>query len=371
MAIPAPTPRAIGCTRLCVQEYGGADITGKNLCNEAIQKAIDALPQAGGEIHFPPGQYLLDVADNPLKLRSNLWLHLDDGAEIIVQANDKIRYQAFPIKGLHDVLISGGTITGDRDGHTYTKFKAHPDGTPNSQDTHEWGMGVAIYGSTEVTVRDTTLRNFTGDGVVIADANVDGKPGSEHTRSIELINIVSTNNRRQGLSIVKASDVTVINSEFSHTKGTKPECGVDIEPEGDGISQNLRFFGCHLHSNNANGLLSVRRGDVSCVITGVLVTGCVIEDNRGCGLYVANTDNFDAFMNTIRGNDQSGINVGGNSTNVHISENSFSHNYDRGKETVRARPEATVVGLLPKYEMDILNRVKDPTQVTVGRNYYS
>ena len=78
---------------------------------------------------------------------------------------------------------------------------------------------------------------------------------------IVVSNIVSTNNRRQGLSIGRV-DITIRDSEFSYSNGTSPECGIDIEPDDPGIADHVSIENCVLRGNRKYGLLAYKRSQI-------------------------------------------------------------------------------------------------------------
>jgi len=70
----------------------------------------------------------------------------------------------------------------------------------------------------------------------------------EGGRNVTFDGVIADNNRRQGLSIIDARNVTVRNSVFSNTHGTRPSAGIDIEPDKrrrvDGVTiTHSAFFG--------------------------------------------------------------------------------------------------------------------------------
>ena len=95
-----------------VRDYGAVG-DGKAVDSPAINKAIDAAAAVGGgTVHLPAGQYL----GFSIRLKSNITLHLDQGATLIAATpgdlggyddpepnpwGDKHEYQDFGHRGLH------------------------------------------------------------------------------------------------------------------------------------------------------------------------------------------------------------------------------------------------------------------------------
>ncbi|WP_256580251.1 hypothetical protein, partial [Pseudomonas sp. GP01-A3] len=42
----------------------------------------------------------------------------------------------------------------------------------NGGGTHEWGFGIQIRGSKNVTIKNVELSNFTGDGILLSGQNI-------------------------------------------------------------------------------------------------------------------------------------------------------------------------------------------------------
>jgi parallel beta-helix repeat protein len=109
------------------------------------------------------------------------------------------------------------------------------DRTTHTGTSGEWGMGIYIgANSSNVTVQNVTINNCWGDGIYVYT--------TVSPSNIAINNILSDNNRRQGLSIINVDGITVTNSTFSNTQGTGPECGIDLEPNA----------GQHINAANIN-----------------------------------------------------------------------------------------------------------------------
>ena len=105
-------------------------------------------------------------------------------------------------------------------------------------------MGIQISNGKRRTVRDLRVSKCTGDGICIGGGSND----------VVIQNIVSTENRRQGLSITNCSNIKVYDSEFSYTQGTSPECGIDIEPDAGYTCSNVWIENCRFNNNAKYGI---------------------------------------------------------------------------------------------------------------------
>lgn len=363
-----PVPKAItpvfGSVTLSVADYG-ADPTGVAESTAAFNAAIAALPAStGGTVAVPAGTYLVDAVAS-IVLRSNLCLRLDPAAVLQVMPNDQTHYGALTVQNVHDVLITGGTIIGDRDAHTFAPQPVV------KQNTHEWGHGIRLFGCSRVVVQDVSILNCTGDGLSVASTGAAGQPGFYACADIFLLRVTADGCRRQGLSIGKTHGVVVQGCTFRNigkVNGTLPMDGIDIEPENGDQCTDVFIDGCLIDGCAKNGIEGSQRADVNSPVQGVQVTNCTIQNNGGAGGYFGRLTGLEFSGNTITGNSQSGLYVGANATTAYIAENTLGNNYTRGNTVVKVRQPFALVGADKSIEADILNRAIDPS-VIVARNY--
>ncbi|HZY62741.1 MAG TPA: right-handed parallel beta-helix repeat-containing protein, partial [Edaphobacter sp.] len=260
---------------------------GTSDCSAAINHAISLLPSDGGTVivHYQAPQtgndciYMIDTTANNyvgsdghtryygINLRSNMMLQFEPG--VILQAMPNSAARAYIILGqnINNVEIANGSIIGERYQHT-----------PSSGGgTDEWGMGLELLGSSAITVRATSFSNCNGDGICLGG-------GSDAV----FCGVTCTGNRRQGMSIVGASDVQIYNSEFSYTQGTNPQDGIDIEPDGTGVSENITIDNCVFRGNMGAGL--GLNGMHGATIKNLMVTNCTMCYNGSSGFYSYQAD---------------------------------------------------------------------------------
>ena len=304
----APAARAWGATRVSVTSFGAAG-DGARDDTTSFQNAIDSLPSAGGTVYVPAGTYVIDPVRN-VRLRSNMHLELASGAQLLAKRNNQERAYVLMVYKVSNVEISGGRIIGDRDNHLGT--------------TGEWGHGIMIRGSSKVTVRDIHISKCWGDGVSIGGAMVTGAP-TVPCNDVIISNIISTNNRRQGMTIGCGSNVKVYDSEFSETGGIAPACGIDIEPDANDsrITSTVHIENCLIRKNEGNGVLIYKR------VSGVTVKKCVIEHNGGYGILTIGPDKGYIAQNTIRHNYLVGTMFGAATSGYQYSGNVSRNNNTR------------------------------------------
>ncbi|MFC5437418.1 right-handed parallel beta-helix repeat-containing protein, partial [Rhodanobacter umsongensis] len=127
-----------------------------------------------------------------------------------------------------------------------------------------------------------------------------------------------------GLSFGPVDRVYVYNSTFSNTHGTKPEHGIDIEPQSQGLSRNIRIEASRMIGNNGNGL------EMSANVSGVVVKWSTLKGNHGYGAYIrATASNAWIAGNLITENDFDGIYLTSPAHDVKITNNKITYNSTR------------------------------------------
>ena len=336
-ALTTPPSRTRGTTVRNVKDYGAFG-DGVHDDTAAIQAAINSLPTTGGTVIIPAGTYLIDTSKK-INLRSLMLFQMETGAILKAKTSSLIRHYLIYVNGKSDVEIAGGQLVGDRDTHNYT-----------TGSTHEWGHGIQILGGKRVTVRDLHVSKCTGDGVCIGGMSAD----------VVIANIISTNNRRQGLSITNCSYIRVYDSEFSYTKGTAPECGIDIEPDDGYTCNTVLIQNCRVNNNNRYGINIWKR------TTGVTITGCTLELNGSLGMGTNGITGLTVTNNVFRSNSATGVVYNDGTKNLNHSGNLSYGNYTRlGTKT---RTPFTLTGWASKEERDVLR--KSNYTVAIGTNKY-
>lgn len=258
----------------------GADNKGLVDSTYAIQSALNV----GKDVFIPYGDYVIDPLTG-VSLVSNQKITMENGAVLRCAPSDSAAvYSVIKVLGVSDVLIQGGTIVGDRTTHIGS--------------TGESGMGIYIANSSNVTVRNTETRDCWGDGIYVGGTGTTGV-----SANVLIDNVISDNNRRQGLTIAAAAVVRVRGGRFINTNGAAPAAGIDIEP------------------NPGKG-----------AVTDVVVEGAQCSGNAGNGIAISQTicNNIKIIKNTCYGNGLSGIQCAYVGSEVIVSENTVTQNSDHG-----------------------------------------
>lgn len=272
----------------------------------AIQAAIDSLPASGGTVVIPSGNYMID-ATHAINLRSNMLLQMATDAQLTAMPNSLPRSHVIKIWQASNVRITGGRIVGERKGHLGVGG--------------EWGYGLNIEASNHVSVSHMHISDCWGDGIWVGALGPDRN--AVPATQVVIDQVISTNNRRQGMSIGPVNGVLVTNSTFSNTNGTKPEAGIDIEPQGQGPARDITIIGCTISGNHGTGI------EMHDNVTGVAVKNCTIEGNAGYGLMTVGTAQVTVANNAISSNGLTGVTIGGTTNGAQVVGNRFTGNSSR------------------------------------------
>jgi nitrous oxidase accessory protein NosD len=181
---------------------GVTDVTAK------LQAAIDA--GAGGIVFIPPGVHMVNASIGLLP-HSDTSIVLAPGAVLKVIPNNYTSYRIFKLQNVSNVHIEGGELRGDRDDHIGTEG--------------EWGHGIEIYGSSDISICGMRISKMWGDGVFVYD--YEDTPSSQIAIDRSLI----AQCRRNGVAVGSALGVIISRTRFEDISGTAPGAAVDIEPD--------------------------------------------------------------------------------------------------------------------------------------------
>lgn len=207
--------------------------------NAAIAKAKS---EGYSKVKLTAGEYLIQCADNGrwvpptggIFVPSDMTLDLT-GAKIYLETNDDEHYGVIQIDHVKNVTIIGGHLIGDRHQHTYTENRSH-----------EYGFGINMYSSENIVLKDMTIEGMTGDAVHLGSYGFEPADEKKACKQVRITGCEFFNCRRQGISVVNATDVEIDRNTIYNIHGTDPQFGIDIEPEVN--------YGCvakriHIHNN--------------------------------------------------------------------------------------------------------------------------
>jgi len=284
----------------------GARGNGSHDDTAAIQAAIDSLPNSGGTVVIPAGRYMIN-AKKALRLHSHTRLKLDSSAELRVIPNSASRYWVVKVWNANNVEIVGGSIVGDRASHRGS--------------SGEWGYGINVSGSQNVLVKNVKVSEFWGDGLLV------GATGSGRSLSrsdyVTFNNVVSSHNRRQGLTVGPSKHVYIVNSTFKNTKGTLPEAGIDMEPQDQGPVNKVRLENNTFSGNHGNGI------ELHANISDITITSNNLTGNHGFGMLAISAPHMKVANNYATRNGLAGVGLSGSTHDVAVTSNKLQYNSTR------------------------------------------
>ncbi|HEY0668876.1 MAG TPA: right-handed parallel beta-helix repeat-containing protein [Sphingobacteriaceae bacterium] len=266
----------------------------------AFNAAIDQVAASGGgTVYVPQGTYLINP-DISIIMKSNVILNMVDSTRIIkVKPSSEIRYNVIRMHKISNAQIKGGKISGERYEHIGT--------------TGEWGMGVSIYEGTNCKLINTIITDCWGDGIVVgSQSNRYGAPNASVNCVIS--GVESRNNRRQGLTIGGVDSLIVINSKFTHTNGTAPQDGIDIEPDHN-TAQKVHIRNCEIAYNARQGVELLAKPTGTAVVKNIYVQNNYIHHNVHSG-YIRYASNVLFTNNRMTNNKYLNNRVNYNSTAI-------------------------------------------------------
>jgi hypothetical protein len=170
-----------------------------------LQKAINA----NSNILFPAFPVLIN--GNGLKIGSNKTITFPDGSQLIMMPNNLTNYSVLTLLNADNVTLNNPVVIGDRDGHL--------------DSLGQWGQGISVRGSSNVTINNANVSKCWGDGIYLSAYH------GINNRNITLINPYCTQNRRNGMSITNAIGLDLETPYAGYSNGASPYCGIDIEAE--------------------------------------------------------------------------------------------------------------------------------------------
>lgn len=185
--------------------------------------------------------------------------------------NGRQNYNIFTLQDVSNVVIQNGIIVGDVGSHTGA--------------TGEWGYGVALRKTSNITLKNLTISKCWGDGINLKAYHDDDL--GENTY-ITILSCKCLDNRRQGMSLEHGENITIADSSFNETgktATTAPSAGLDIEPSSAETVSKVNITNCEFNSNKGSGVILMDTTTTSDLSThnvyDIVIDGCDILENLG------------------------------------------------------------------------------------------
>lgn len=189
--------------------------TDRSDCTDALQALLDNSTVQSIALLRHASPYI----SKPLFLRrSNVSITCESGSMLLAKR--------WSFNGTGDSLLSVSDVNGFVLDGCNLRMWREDYANHNWYRKGEWRMALNLNEVSNVIIRNSLLEESGGDGIYLSSRN---KPGS-CSRNVLIDNVTSRNNYRQGISVICSDGLLVQNSVFEGTRGTNPQCGVDIEP---------------------------------------------------------------------------------------------------------------------------------------------
>lgn len=224
-------------------KYNDLTINNSDLINKCINYAsINNIR----EVLIPEGNIYLELYINKdseyawarlnnyaIELKSNIDLNIK--ANLKLKTKNIAEYSILRLKNTSNVNIYGGGII-------------EGDVIDNADASLEFGFGIQIFNSQDVTISDLEIKNCLGDGIML---NSYSSLNPVNTNIKVLNNKIHTNSR-QGISVLDADGLDIYNNYIYNTgliKGKLPMAGIDIEPEASNSVRNVNIINNSIYDN--------------------------------------------------------------------------------------------------------------------------
>ncbi|MEO6151412.1 MAG: right-handed parallel beta-helix repeat-containing protein, partial [Mucilaginibacter sp.] len=160
------------------------------------------------------------VNDSGLVLSSGQTLIFNTNSTLKLKASALDTYDILRIHHVENVTIYFPVIYGDKNEHLGNEG--------------QWGMGIAIRASKNVTIVQPKIYSCWGDGIYI------GQLKHIPAENIIIYEPLLDDNRRNGLSVTAVNGLTINGGVVANSNGQMPMSGIDIEPNfADDVIDNI------------------------------------------------------------------------------------------------------------------------------------
>jgi len=222
-----------------------------------------------------------DWVVSPLQFRSNQEVVFEAGTTVSAKlgAFPSTRSSLFTAHGVSNLSLSGYGATFRMQKDEYT--------------SGEWRHALSLLSVSDVTVKGLTFADSGGDGIYVGDAG--SATLANFSQNVLIEDTISQNNRRQGISVISAKNLTIRNVVLNNTNGTAPAAGIDFEPDSAAHRlESINIDGLTISGNHGNGIIIYPwdLGATSPPIS-IDISNVRIQDSGHHGIAIAGSRNGD------------------------------------------------------------------------------
>lgn len=248
-------------------------------------------------------EYLIDILQEGgcgLALSSNT--EVVNNSTIAIRDNSFTHYDIIRIDGANNVVIRGGRLIGDVGQHHYVEGSSS-----------EWGHGINIVASKNVSISQVAIEKCIGDGIAITGRR-ENKLGDfeSASSSIDISYCIMDANRRQGISVIHAENVVIRDCRLNNTgsiEAVAPSSGIDVEPNASSrwnqAVKNIRIINCSASGNKGSQMKTAGYavdGDKSS-LESIIFEGCDVSGGIDIGTGGVSVKKCRMNSSTLRGTD--------------------------------------------------------------------
>lgn len=261
----------------------------------AIQSALDYIDSlGGGSLFFPAGTYIISTLLLPGSFTE---MHGTGYSSLIKADGVSVFSGSFAGDPTATGMITifkkfGVTVRGFRfDGNKAVKDDGEVTGIQTMEATdciidHVWIANMPTEG--------IGLTTISGDGIIIADADLTDNPSER----ILISNFHIENVNRQGIAVTFGQEINIINGTI---KGSFKE-GIDLEPNATDFMKNINVAEVHLSNNNFGINVSTSAISPAQSVTNaenITITACTFNDHRSGSIVCAPSSGSTFFPTNI------------------------------------------------------------------------
>ncbi len=221
----------------------------------ALIAIFAAITAAGaGTVLLPDGDFYINCTSTGgyITVPSNTTIQMGKKTRLIAYNTDAATHSIFRLANVSNIQIQGGELVGNKAGSYGT------------------GDGIVLTGTTNaVTIRDVVITSFSEDGIYF-----------NCTGNVHCFNMLCTDNKRSGCSIVSGATLGFHACRFTSNGGAAPQTGVNIESQAATDVTDVLFSVCEFISNTGTGLY-IHKGSGAGIPNRINVFGCTFRSNGG------------------------------------------------------------------------------------------
>lgn len=292
-----------------------------------INKAIEyAISNGYTQIKLPSGNYLINDSgmyegtESGIELKNNMAFIMDKDTVLYKEASSSSYYRVININNKENVKVIGGKIVGDKDNHDYTK-------TGSDQDwRHEFGDGILIKNSRNITINDVVIKNLTGSGIrVIGEKTQEGyKDIYPRSENVSIVHCEISGQKTAGIFLSGTKNVEIVANIINSTAGTPPQSGI-VADEEVFLNEDLLITDNLMHDNGY--------ADIRVDARSVVIEKNILKTKTSQTINLLRTNNVLVRENRII---KGAISIAYTSDQIEVSNNKFEDSiiYQNGNNII-------------------------------------